>query len=107
MARVLVIDDVDYLRELLVIALEEAGHQVSEAREGREAMRLLREQPADLVFCDLFMEGQEGIETIRQLRRERQREGGRHERQPRRATHAALPLAARSGRRAAEALPPG
>jgi len=70
MAQILVIDDENHIRQLLRITLEAAGHQVREAREGREGMRLLRERPADVVFCDMFMDGQEGIETIRQLRRE-------------------------------------
>ena len=52
------------------MTLEAAGHQVREAREGREGMRLLRERPADLVFCDLHMPGQEGLETIQELRRD-------------------------------------
>jgi len=67
MARILVIDD-DRLRELLRVLLEKAGHEVDEAPEGGAGLRAYRARPADLVVCDLFMPGQEGLETIRALR---------------------------------------
>ena len=107
MARILVIDDVDHMRRLLRITLEEAGHQVGEAREGREAMRLLREHPADLVFCDLFMNGQDGLETIRaRPPRASNRQGGGHERRQlqRDDGHARRRRQARGVRRTAQAL---
>jgi CheY-like chemotaxis protein len=68
MARILLVDDNAELRGLLRLGLEEAGHQVAEAGEGTEALRLYKEAPADLVVCDLFMPGKEGLETIRELR---------------------------------------
>jgi CheY-like chemotaxis protein len=67
---VLVIDDEGPIRDLLRAVLEQGGHQVREAREGKEGVRLLREQPADVVFCDVFMPVQEGLETIQQLQME-------------------------------------
>ncbi len=70
MVRVLVIDDEETVRHFLKVVLEKEGHQVWEASDGKEGMRHLHKEPADLVFCDLFMPGQEGMETIRQLRRD-------------------------------------
>jgi CheY-like chemotaxis protein len=70
-SRVLVIDDDECIRTLLREVLEPAGHQVLEAGEGQAGVRLLRRYPVDLVFCDLFMPGQEGLETIRIIHRER------------------------------------
>jgi CheY-like chemotaxis protein len=67
MARVLVIDDNASLRALLRLRLEEAGHEVLEAADGDEGLRLYREAGADLVLCDLFLPGKDGVETIREL----------------------------------------
>src|SRR5205807_7303003 len=38
--------------------------------DGGEAIRAFRQHPSDLLLCDLFMPGKEGLETIRELRRE-------------------------------------
>ena len=70
MARILLIDDDDLLREILAKALTEAGHFVMQAREGREGVELFRAAPADLVLTDIMMPEREGLETIIALRRE-------------------------------------
>lgn len=67
MARILVIDDNELVRDLLRDVLEDAGHAVAVAGEGGEGIRLLAGFPADLVITDLLMPGQEGIETIQEL----------------------------------------
>jgi DNA-binding NtrC family response regulator len=69
MARVLIIDDEEQVRKLIGEVLEEAGHEVVEARNGREGMKLYEANPADLVITDLVMPEQEGLETITGLRR--------------------------------------
>jgi DNA-binding response OmpR family regulator len=70
MARILVIDDEDQIRAMLRLALEREGYQVMEAPNGKLAMRLQTENPADLVITDIVMPEQEGIETIIGLHRE-------------------------------------
>jgi CheY-like chemotaxis protein len=70
MARVLIADDDARLREATRAMLEEEGHVVVEAKEGAEALRLQRMEQIDVVLCDMFMPGQDGIETIRALRRD-------------------------------------
>ena len=70
MARILVIDDEADMRGLLEETLQSAGHEVSLAADGEEGMKRFRARPADLVITDLYMPGQEGLETIMQLRRE-------------------------------------
>ena len=69
MAHVLVIDDESPVRTVLRYALEAAGHEVSEAADGREGMEAFARRRADLVVCDVFMPGQDGLETLRRLRR--------------------------------------
>ena len=68
MARILVIDDDPLTLKLLTTVLQRQGFQVAGARNGRVAMELFREQPANLVITDLIMPEQEGFETIVELR---------------------------------------
>lgn len=70
MAHILVIDDDEQVRYILRRALERAGHSVAQAVDGEAGIRQYRAQPADLVITDIFMPGQDGLETILQLRRE-------------------------------------
>ena len=70
MARILVVDDLDYIRALARRTLELAGHEVAEAVDGGEALALYRRRPADVVVCDLVMPVLDGLETLRALRRE-------------------------------------
>ncbi|MBL8794372.1 MAG: PAS domain S-box protein [Planctomycetia bacterium] len=67
-SKVLVIDDDEACQRFLQTVLEREGYRVRQAREGAAGMRLCGEEPCDLVICDLFMDGQDGLTTIRQLR---------------------------------------
>ena len=69
MARILLIDDEDALREVLAMTLAQAGHLVIQAADGKTGVELFRVEPTDLVITDIIMPGQEGIETIVALRR--------------------------------------
>ena len=66
----MVIDDEEAVRELLRDVLAQEGHEVVVAPDGRSGSALYRERPCDLVITDIFMPEQEGLETIRELRRE-------------------------------------
>ena len=68
---ILVVDDHDQIRNVLRRILQGAGYEVFEASNGREAIKWLRENAADLVITDLIMPEQEGLETIQFLRNER------------------------------------
>lgn len=69
MARILIVDDDEQLRNLLSEVLRRAGYEVEVARDGQEALRLYGEQPTDLIVTDLLMPEKEGLEMIRELRR--------------------------------------
>lgn len=69
MASVLVVDDEPSIRELLRHILERDGHLVTEAENGRKAVRALRDGGVDLVITDIIMPEQEGMETIAEIRR--------------------------------------
>jgi CheY-like chemotaxis protein len=68
---VLVVDDYDQIRIILRRILQDAGYEVFEASNGRQAIDQLRKNAADLVITDLIMPEQEGLETIQFLRNER------------------------------------
>jgi two-component system chemotaxis response regulator CheY len=68
---VLAVDDSSTVRAILAKALRVAGIDVArfaEASRGDEALRMMREERFDLVFCDLNMPGMTGTELIRALR---------------------------------------
>src|SRR6266851_1241749 len=67
-ARLLVVDDDLLLRRLAVKVLAKYGHTVSEAENGREALRIIDRQPPDLVVLDLEMPEMPGLEVLRALR---------------------------------------
>lgn len=69
-AKILVVDDEDAIRDLIVTILSGAGYEVSAAPNGRAAIQKLAETPFQAVVTDLVMPEQEGIETIQVLRRE-------------------------------------
>jgi two-component system, NtrC family, response regulator HydG len=68
MARILVADDHDALREGMVLSLTRLGHEVQGVRGGAEAIAAYRKRPADVVVTDLRMVPVDGIEVVRRLR---------------------------------------
>lgn len=67
MQNVLLVDDDPLFREAVCAMLP--GFAVTQAAEGAAALRAFRRIPDAIVLCDIFMEGIEGLETIRDLRR--------------------------------------
>ena len=69
MARILVIDDQDSIRRVVRRALEQDDHEVFDASDGELGMEILESQSFDIVITDIFMPGQDGIVTLRQIRK--------------------------------------
>jgi DNA-binding response OmpR family regulator len=69
MARILLIDDDESLRSMLRLLLTQHGHEVSEARHGKEGIALYVRENPDLVITDVVMPEKDGFETIMELRR--------------------------------------
>src|SRR5712691_12031858 len=69
MARIIVIDDQEPIRRIVRRALEQEGHEVLDASEGEMGMQLLERHTAAVVITDIFMPGQDGILTLRQIRK--------------------------------------
>ncbi len=71
MARVLLVEDDDAFRIFCRVALEAAGHEVMEARDGTVAVeRALRDRP-EIVVLDLWLPGLTGSGVLRVLRANR------------------------------------
>lgn len=70
MSRILVIEDEDLIRRVLVTALTRAGHEVVEAPDGRAGLKIVRSQRLDLVITDVVMPEQDGLEVMMAMRRE-------------------------------------
>ena len=68
MARILVIDDDDQIRDVFRQILENAGYEVEDACDGYEGIRIFKEKSIDLVITDILMPGMGGLETIMELR---------------------------------------
>lgn len=68
--RILVADDDEALRTATAQILQDEGYDVATARDGQELLRDYREHQADLVLCDLFMPGKDGIQVIGELLKE-------------------------------------
>lgn len=62
-------DDDPVVRTALSTVLSEAGYQVIEAPDGRDAISICTRQRIDLLITDLVMPEQEGIDTIRQFKK--------------------------------------
>ena len=70
MARILIIDDEEPIREMLRTMLEREGYEVLDASNGAEGIKLCVNDPADLIITDIIMPEKDGMETIVEFRRE-------------------------------------
>jgi YesN/AraC family two-component response regulator len=68
MAKILIVDDEDPVRILVREMLKMSNHEISEAKNGREAIEKYCAEPADLVITDLVMPDKSGIDLIMELK---------------------------------------
>ena len=68
MKRIMTIDDSPSLRQMVALTLENAGYEVVEASDGRDAVAKLGGREYHLFVTDLNMPGMDGIELTRKLR---------------------------------------
>ena len=69
MARILVIEDDPGMRDLMEKSLEEAGHEVFLAADGKQGLKLQRAEAMELIITDIYMPEMEGLEFIRTIRK--------------------------------------
>jgi len=68
--RILVVDDEVQIVRVLRGYLEKAGFAVLTANDGREGLRLARQERPDLVILDLMLPGMDGLDVCRALRKD-------------------------------------
>jgi len=73
-ARILVVDDEERMRQVLVRALEAEGYSVEGAADGASAIVLARDRPYDLVILDLLLPRVDGRTVLRELLARRPRQ---------------------------------
>lgn len=70
MKKILVIDDEEWLREMVRMALAQKGYEVIEAENGAAGIELARKALPDLILCDVNMDKVDGYLTLSELRNE-------------------------------------
>ena len=65
--RILIVEDEQPIREMVVFALANAGYEVQEAADARQAQSCIAERLPDLVLLDWMLPGISGIEIGRRL----------------------------------------
>ena len=68
MARVLVIDDAGFIRRWCKTTLAEQGHDVFEATNGSEGVRVYKEAQPDAVLLDVTMPVMDGLTALQEIR---------------------------------------
>ena len=68
MARILVIDDIDFTRQTISAMIKRGGHEVLEASNGKLGLLSFEENKPDLVVTDILMPEMEGLETIKRMK---------------------------------------
>ncbi|RCX08780.1 hybrid sensor histidine kinase/response regulator [Marinomonas foliarum] len=68
--RVLVAEDDEWSRDILVSLLEKAGCQIIEAEDGEQAIKAFRLNPPDLVMTDIRMPNKTGIDLLKFIQKE-------------------------------------
>ncbi|MEN3336095.1 MAG: hypothetical protein V7641_5460 [Blastocatellia bacterium] len=68
-ATLLIVEDNPDLRDLLATFLKMEGFAVRTAEDGEAGLRMIREQPPDLVITDIAMPKLDGISMIKELSR--------------------------------------
>ncbi|ARV62651.1 hypothetical protein BZZ01_32030 [Nostocales cyanobacterium HT-58-2] len=74
--RVLIVEDEQDTRELLVFTIQQYGAQVTAAASAREALKILKQSQPNILVCDIAMPEMDGYTLIRQVRTLPKEQGG-------------------------------
>ncbi len=66
---ILIVDDSESIREVVIFTLENAGYKVLSAVDGQDALKHLNGNHFDLILTDLHMPNLDGIGLIKEVRK--------------------------------------
>ncbi len=75
MAKILVVDDSELIRQMLTDLLSAEGHEVAAAADTAQAMSAVRRQEPDLIFMDIMMPGMDGQMATKLIKSDKKFEG--------------------------------
>jgi DNA-binding response OmpR family regulator len=67
---ILIVEDDKFLRELIAQKLTKEGYNISEAIDGEEGIKKIKEEKPDLVLLDLILPGIDGFEVLTRMKEE-------------------------------------
>ena len=67
MSRILVVDDDEYILDILKILLENEGYEVTTAQDSQKGLDIVKTTEINLVISDLRMRPMNGIELLREI----------------------------------------
>ncbi len=68
MAKILAVDDSASMRQMVAFTLKSAGHTVTDAEDGQQALNIAKTQSFDLVLTDVNMPIMDGLTLTKELR---------------------------------------
>lgn len=69
MAKILVVDDAEFLRVRISKMLTGDGHQIVEAENGQRAVEVYQTEKPDLVLMDITMPEMDGLSALKEIRK--------------------------------------
>ncbi|MCD6233007.1 response regulator [bacterium] len=67
-AKILIIEDDRFLRELMARKLEQVGYEVVESVDGEDGLKKVSQEKPDLVLLDLILPGIDGFEVLSKVK---------------------------------------
>ncbi|MDD2891321.1 MAG: response regulator [bacterium] len=68
--KILIVDDDSHLITLLRFNLEDAGYLVKSAKDGKQALYIMKKNKMDLIIADMMMPAMDGLELCRRVKSE-------------------------------------
>ena len=67
-AKILIVEDDKFLRDLIVQKLKKEGFAIFEAVDGEEGLKITKEKHPDIILLDLILPGLDGFEVLRRIK---------------------------------------